>query len=370
MNEAAEEQTSLYMTKLENEQFEGYSLQILRKSDNSLIDISTLVGDITHTTSMIDNPGKLTFFVQKDPNGVINTIQNGDKIFFKKGGKNPVGIFCGYVFSVGFDATEVFKITAYDSIRYLKNEDNMLIKNMTVSQIFEKICVENQIPYRIVTPINYIPAAKIFSGKTLYSILKECIQKAEVDAWQNRQTSVKYIIRDNYGTLELISADSLLTNIIIGEQSLLCSYQYETSIDKGTYNRIKLVKKIDVEGKKKKGEKKQENTITYLQKDDEAIKRWGILQKVFQADEHLNEAQAKEYANNLLKAYCKETKTLTLSALGVMGMNAGIGFKLNIPSLGQQVNMYILEATHKYTNDFHTMDLTVNANDLELYFKD
>lgn len=359
MNEQAEEQTSQYMTKLENEQFEGYSLQILRKSDNSLIDISTLVGDITHTTSMIDNPGKLTFFVQKDPNGVISTIQNGDKIFFKKGGKTPVGIFCGYVFSVGFDATEVFKITAYDSIRYLKNEDNMLIKNMTVSQIFEKICVENQIPYRIVTPINYIPAAKIYTGKTLYSILKECIQKAEVDAWQNRQTSVKYIIRDNYGTLELISADNLLTNIIIGEQSLLCSYQYETSIDKGTYNSIKLVKK-----------RKDTNSITYLQKDDNSIKNWGILQKVFQADENMNEAQAKEYANNLLKAYCKETKTLSLSALGVMGMNAGIGFKLNIPSLGKQVNMYILEATHKYTNDFHTMDLTVNANDLELYFKD
>lgn len=359
MNEQAEEQTSQYMTKLENEQFEGYSLQILRKSDNSLIDISTLVGDITHTTSMIDNPGKLTFFVQKDPNGVISTIQNGDKIFFKKGGKTPVGIFCGYVFSVGFDATEVFKVTAYDSIRYLKNEDNMLIKNMTVSQIFEKICVENQIPYRIVTPINYIPAAKIYTGKTLYSILKECIQKAEVDAWQNRQTSIKYIIRDNYGTLELISANNLLTNIIIGEQSLLCSYQYETSIDKGTYNSIKLVKK-----------RKDTNSITYLQKDDNSIKNWGILQKVFQADENLNEAQAKEYANNLLKAYCKETKTLSLSALGVMGMNAGIGFKLNIPSLGQQVNMYILEATHKYTNDFHTMDLSVNANDLELYFKD
>ena len=359
MNEQAEEQTSLYMTKLENEQFEGYSLQILRKSDNSLIDISTLVGDITHTTSMIDNPGKLTFFVQKDPNGVISTIQNGDKIIFKKGGKTPVGIFCGYVFSVGFDATEVFKVTAYDSIRYLKNEDNMLIKNMTVSQIFEKICVENQIPYRIVTPINYIPAAKIYTGKTLYSILKECIQKAEVDAWQNRQTSVKYIIRDNYGTLELISADSLLTNIVIGEQSLLCSYQYETSIDKGTYNSIKLVKK-----------RKDTNSITYQQKDDNSIKNWGILQKVFQADENMNEAQAKEYANNLLKAYCKETKTLSLSALGVMGMNAGIGFKLNIPSLGQQVNMYILEATHKYTNDFHTMDLSVNANDLELYFKD
>ena len=359
MNEQAEEQTSLYMTKLENEQFEGYSLQILRKSDNSLIDISTLVGDITHTTSMIDNPGKLTFFVQKDPNGVISTIQNGDKIFFKKGGKTPVGIFCGYVFSVGFDATEVFKVTAYDSIRYLKNEDNMLIKNMILSQIFEKICVENQIPYRIVTPINYIPAAKIYTGKTLYSILKECIQKAEVDAWQNRQTSVKYIIRDNYGTLELISADSLLTNIVIGEQSLLCSYQYETSIDKGTYNSIKLVKK-----------RKDTNSITYQQKDDNSIKNWGILQKVFQADENMNEAQAKEYANNLLKAYCKETKTLSLSALGVMGMNAGIGFKLNIPSLGQQVNMYILEATHKYTNDFHTMDLSVNANDLELYFKD
>ena len=365
MNKEAEKQTSLYMTKVkEGNPTNGYVLQILhREADNStkLIDISELAGDIIHTTSMIDNPSKLTFFVQKDPNGIVQTISNGDKVYFKK---NGYGIFCGYVFTVGMDATEVFKITAYDAIRYLKNEDNMLIKNMTVSQIFKKICTETQLPYRIIDEIDFVPAAKIYSGKTYYSILKECLQKAEIDVWEKsgRKNSAKYIIRDNYGTLELLSAEKLITNIEIGQESLLCSYQFETSIDKGTYNSIKVVKKAN--------EKSGKKTVIYQQPDNNSIQKWGLLQKVFQADENLNEAQAKELAKNLLKAYCKETKTLSLSALGVMGMNAGISFKLNIPSLGQKLNMCILEATHKYTNDFHTMDLSVNANDLELYFKD
>lgn len=354
MNEA-EKQTTEFMTKIEGDNSKGYSLTILLKEDNSLIDISELVGDITHTTSLLDSPERLEFFIQKDPNKILNTVRNGDKVFFKK---NGIGIFCGYVFTVGFDANDVFKITAYSQTRYLKNETNLIVKNKTVSQIFEQICIENKIKnYAIKTPIDFVQPSKTFMGKTLYSILRDCLINAQIDAKKKGNTMI-YMIRDNYGVLELTSIDKFKTNVEIGLESLLCSFQFETSIDKGTYNSFKLTKKA-----------KEATLYTTQIPDSASIDKWGLLQKVVEVDENMNEAQVKEKAENLMRLYCRETKSLTLSAIGLLGFNAGVGFTLNIPQLGDKIDMYIVEASHRYSQDFHTMDLTVNANDLEIYFK-
>ena len=355
----AEKQIAEYLTKVDDSK--DYQLQILRKYDNSLIDISTLAGNIQHNTSMFDNPAKLTFYVQKDRAEILNTIQNGDMVIYKKDG---YGLFKGYVFTVGTDATQVFKITAYDQTRYLKNEETILLKGLTVSQIFERLCIRHQLKYKVVTPIDYIPPAKIYQNKTLYSIMRECLSLAENDS-AKKGTPVKYMIRDNFGVLELLSIETLKTNIVIGKESLLSSYKFETSIDKGTYTQIKVVKNTNKSAK----EQNTKNTQVYLMKDTPSQKQWGILQKVVEADENMNEAQTTQLAQNWLKATCRETKTLSLSALGLFGMNAGVGFRLQIPELNANLDMYILEATHNYQNKFHTMDLTVNANDIEVYFK-
>lgn len=355
----AEKETTQYLTKIDDAK--GYQFQILRKEDNALIDISELAGNIQHNTSMLDNPAKLTFYVQKDRNEVLNTIKNGDMVIFKKDG---YGLFKGYVFTVGMDATQVFKITAYDQTRYLKNEDTLLIKGMTVSQIFQEICNKYKLNGKIISPIDYIPPAKIYQNKTLYSILRECLTLAENDSAKNG-TPIKYMIRDNFGTLELLSVETLKTNVVIGKESLLSSYQFETSIDKGTYTQIKVVKQTNKSAK----EQNTKNTQVYLLKDTPSQQQWGILQKVVEADENMNESQAIQLAQNWLKLTCRETKSLNLSAIGLLGMNAGVGFKLEIPELNANLFMYILEATHTYQDKFHTMDLTVNANDLEVYFK-
>lgn len=356
--EQAQQETTQFLTKIEGDNSKGYSLLIQRKSDNSLIDISTLAGDIQHSTSLLDAPEKLTFFVQKDPNKILNTIHNGDKVFFKY---NGYGIFCGYVFNVGFDATNVFKITAYSQTRYLKNELYFKVDGKkTVSQIFKQICEENELyNCSIKTPVNFIPPKKLYHGQTAYSILSDILKKAQINAWQtNSNTATIYMIRDNYGVLELTSLDKFKTNLVIGTQSLLSSYQFETSIDKGTYNSFILIKK-----------QKEEKGLGVQQIDTPSIKRWGLLQKVLEIDENMTQAQVNEYAQNVMKAYCRETKSLSLSALGVLGLNAGVGFYLNIPELGNTISMYAVEATHRYSDKFHTMDLVVNANDLEIYFK-
>ena len=383
---SAEEQTIRYMQTVNGEYSKGYHLFVLQKNyidengkagQNRLVDLTNLAGDIQHTTSFIDNPAKLSFYIQKDVNNIVTSISNGDMVMFMKtipdkdGNLKTAGIFKGYVFTVGFDATKIFRVTAYDQTRYLKNEDNMIVKNMTIAQLFEKICVNFQLKYDIpnnVKALDYVLPAKIYQGKTLYSILKENIQKTEnyyASLGSGNKVSIKLMIRDNYGTLELVKVEDFMTNIVLGDESLLSSYKFETSIDKNTYTQIKVTKQTNVSN----NEQNTKNTQVYVQKDTNAQKQWGIIQKVVQADENMNNAQVKQLAENWLKLSCKETKSLNLSALGIIGFNAGVGFRLSIKDLGVALNMYILEASHKFTKDFHTMELTVNANDLEVYFK-
>ena len=119
-------------------------------------------------------------------------IANGSIISFIVNGK---GIFFGYVFTIGTDATETYKITAYDQMRYLKNEEVYVTQNLTSSQIFEKVCQDNQLRFQVKVPSGYIPSAYLHDKKTLYEIINRGRRLANI--YENKQ----YYITDEFGTL-------------------------------------------------------------------------------------------------------------------------------------------------------------------------
>lgn len=327
-------------------------------NEKKIFDISDLVSSLQYSTFLEGQPSKLTFTLQKDPSGKLS-IHNGSKIQFRRDGK---GIFLGYVFNMGTDATETYKIIAYDQMRYLKNEDTRLVANISVSNLFKKICDDFQLKNnKVVVPCDFICPKKVYEGQTLFSILNDQIQKANLDA-NKENTPAKdrkyYFIRDNFGTLEFTSISALKSNIMLGEASLLSSYQFEISIDKNTNNQIKLVQKY------KTGE--SENIKPYIVKDSGTQKVWGILQKVKSVDENMNKGQIEDLGKKYLKQMNRETRTLKLSALGVDGITSGVGIKVDIPHLrtnkdgkAEFIDMWVVSATHNYNKDMHTMELDV-----------
>ena len=50
-----------------------------------------------------------------------------------------------------------------------------------------------------------------------------------------------YIIRDNFGTVEHIALNSLITDLVIGDDSVATDFDYEGSID-DSFNYVKLTK--------------------------------------------------------------------------------------------------------------------------------
>lgn len=329
---------------------EVYITSFDKNNKAETFDISSLVDGIQTSTTFKGQAGKMTFTIQKDLNDILN-IYNGSIVQFIRDGK---GIFYGYVFSMGTDASETYKITAYDQMRYLKNQETIYLENKSVSDVFVMLCKKHQIPkFKVITPTKYIAPKKVYNHQTLFSILDDQMMRADI------AEKKQYFLRDNFGVLEFNELANCKTDIILGEKSLLSSYQFEISIDKDTYNQVKVMKP----------NKKTKKWETYIEKDSTTIKRWGFLQKVEMADEHQNEAQLKKLAQDLIKLHNRETRTLRLSALGVDEIVAGSGISVNIPKLRttttskdnkvEYLDMWVVGATHSYNKGMHTMDLEV-----------
>lgn len=318
----------------------NYKLILQNSNNGEVFDITELVGDITLTSElMTGQPEKLTFFIQEDPNKLLQ-ISEGSIVSFSV---NEKGIFFGYIFTIGTDATEIYKITAYSQMRYLKNEETVLTQNETSSKTFTNLCNKFELENEVITKSSFIPPEYNHDKKSLFTIIQEQIEKCNVG--ENKQ----YLIYDDFGTLKFNELSNMKTDFIIGDELLLLNYQYETSIDSETYNTIKITRDNEETGKRD----------VWIVQDSNNIKKWGKLQYLEQADKEQNDAQITELANNLLTLHNTPTRTMKLNCLGILGFIAGNGFVLKLERLGIYQYMWIKSITHKFTKDLHTMDMEV-----------
>lgn len=312
-----------------------------------LFDISEVISDISVTTSIEDNPGKCTFkVIRKDGlafwEGATVSIQiESDKIFK------------GFVFSKKRDQNvEIIEVTAYDQLRYLKFKDSKLFEGKTSSQIFTQICSEQVLKYKVVDASSYICAPKSHDAVELYNMVKTALDDTLVN------TGTWYIVRDNFGVLEHVNIMSLISPVVLGDGSGITDLNYETSIDKDTYNQIKLYRDNQKTGKR------EIFIVNDTVNGGGNLKRWGILQLYEKVDESLNIAQIEQRARGMLKLYNNTKRSLKLEGLGHNSIFAGAIFTCKIADLGDlSMNTYLLatECTHNYSNGEHTMSITAEV---------
>lgn len=326
------------------------SIELIAQNVNNgtIYDLSQSIKSISWQTALSGTPGKLE----------LNYIDNkdvylpyGSPISFKVDGE---GVFFGYVFKRSKSPDYKLPITAYDSLRYLKNKDTYsksTLENMTASERFAKICKDKELKYRVVDASDYKLPGALFDNKTLFDIIQDGIDNTLTykQKW--------YMIRDSFGTIEFKDIANMKTNLVIGDSSLLLDYDFTGSIDNDTYNQVKLVKESKETGKRE----------IYLVKDSATIKSWGLLQHYEKINDSLNDSQAKEMAENILKLKNRPTKTVKVTCLGDMRVHAGVGIILSIKELEEEdmpINAYYLvkDCTHKWTGTEHTMELELQVS--------
>ena len=98
--------------------------------------------------------------------------------------------------------------------------------------------------------------------------------------------------------------------------------------------------------------------------DSQNIASWGLLRLYQTVDGDLNTAQMASQAKTMLSYYNRRLRTLSVEALGVVGLRAGMMILMKIKDLGDiSLDQYVLleKVTHTFENDKHTMSFETMA---------
>lgn len=159
-------------------------------------------------------------------------------------------------------------------------------------------------------------------------------------------TKQLYVLFDDVGKLTLKNINSMKLNLLIDEETGE-NFNYESSIDEQTYNKIKLAFNNEKTGKRE----------LFIAQDGEKMNQWGVLQ-YFEEIQTQTGASAK--ADALLKLYDQKTRRLTVkNAFGDVRVRAGSALvvALNLGDIITNNFMVVEKVTHTFKDNQHRMEL-------------
>lgn len=300
-----------------------------------------VIGDVTWTTSRKSAPGQLDFTILKD-----STIkfEEGHVVKFAVGGTD---LFYGYVFEKSSGKDGLIKIRAYDQIRYLKNKDTYIYKNKTAAQFIRMIAADYGLRLGNIENTKFSIASRVEENSTLLDMIQNAL---DITLTNSR---IMYVLYDLAGKLTLTSLNNMRVGLLVDAETIE-DYDYSTSIDKETYNRVKLVHEDQETG----------NRSVYIAEDrNGTMKQWGTLQHFETVHDTVN---AQNKANALLKLYNAKTRNLTLkNQFGDLRIRAGSLpiVKLQLEDMSIDGYMLVEKCKHIFKQDEHFMDLTLKGGE-------
>ena len=300
---------------------------------------------IEWTTERKGTPGKLVFKVLKDD--VIDFTEgcpvrlkvDGDKIFF------------GFVFKQQRDREQIITVTAYDQLRYLKNKDTKVYEDKTASEFIAMIGADYNLNIGSLESTGYVIESRVEENTTLFDMIGNTLDLTLTN------TGDMFILYDDFGKLTLKHLSSMYVGepgayLMIDEETGE-NFDYTSSIDDQTYNKIKLTYDNEDTGFRE----------VYIAQDSSNMNRWGILQ-YFDTLSKGENGQAK--ADALLSLYNKKTRTLRITnALGDNRVRAGSMVVINLDLGDMKLKNWMLveKCKHTYKEGEHWMNLTLRGGE-------
>lgn len=311
---------------------------VIASKAGGMIEISGLVESCEWVTNRTGQPGKFTFTYLKDKDV---TFTEGDVVRFSVDGQVQ---FYGWVFTRSETRWGEVSVTCYDRLRYLKANASYTFYAQSAGDILRQIAGDLQLDVGTVEDTGYKLPSLVEQDQTCLDILQTAIEQTLLN------TGRVFVLYDDGQGLALQEAANMMSDVVIGDRSLLTDYTYTTDIDKQTYNSIKLVRPNEETGR----------ADVYVQEDSGTIGQWGLLQLYQKVDGDANEAQIKAQAAATLEYYNRVLKTLKISSLGVPGLHAGQMILVKADGMGDTgISQYVMleRVSHRWENGVHTMDL-------------
>lgn len=315
------------------------NIELLINHENTLYQPIVEEG-IQWTTERAGSPSILKFTVVKDD--VINFAE-GDAVRLKVDG---IGVFFGFVFTKKRTKEGYIDVTAYDQLRYFKNKDTYVYENKTASQVIQMIANDFNLNLGTIEATSFIIPSRVEQNTSLFDIVQNALDLE----LQNK--GELFCLYDDFGKLTLKNIASMKLDLLIDEGTAE-DFDYTSSIDSNTYNKIKLIYDNDEAGSRE----------VYIAKDSSKINQWGILQ-YYETLQKGENGQVK--ADALLKLYNKKTRNLKVdNCLGDLRCRAGSMpiVQLNLGDLVTSNYLIVEKATHTFKNDQHLMSLHLRGGE-------
>lgn len=300
---------------------------------------------IEWSTERRSTPGKLVFKVLKDDilnfseGSPVRLCVDGDKVFF------------GFVFKQQRTKDQIITVTAYDQLRYLKNKDTKVYENKTASQFVRMLGDDFQLNIGILEDTGYTIPSRVEENCPLFEMIENALDLTLSN------TGELFVLYDDFGKLTLKALSSMYVGVpgayLMIDEETGENFDYTSSIDDQTYNKIKLTYDNEDTGYRE----------VYIAQDSSNINRWGILQ-YFDTLQKGENGQAK--ADALLSLYNKKTRNLKITnAIGDNRVRAGSMVVINLDLGDIKVKNFMLveKCTHTYKQGEHWMDLTVRGGE-------
>lgn len=295
-------------------------------------------GSITWETQRKGQPGKCSFTVISD--GKLK-IEEGNAVRLDVNGKPT---FFGFIFERSWSSDGKVKITAYDQLRYLKNKDSYVYENKTAGEVIQMIAGDFNLQVGLLEDTGYKIPARNEPDTTLFDIILNALDFTMMG------TGKMFVLYDDVGKLTLRNVENMKLNVMIDDETAQ-DYDFTISIDKNTYNQIKLYRDND-------DTKKRD---VFMTKHTENINKWGVLQMSESLDKGVD---GQKIAETYLSLYNRPSKSLSIKeAFGDIKVRAGclIPVFLDVKDMNLKNYLLVEAVTHKVDEGIHTMDLTLRG---------
>lgn len=297
-----------------------------------------VLNEVKVTWERSGTPGKLTFTYWDDGNCPIT---EGDSVSFKYKSTN---VFFGYIFKMSRSETNEVSVTVYDQLRYFKNKFTYVFKDKSATEILQAVAADYGVNVGSAEDTGYKIKSLIEENISAFDIVLDALDETLAN------TGNLFIMYDNFGSIELKSLDNMTLDLLLDEDTIQ-GYDYSTSIDDETYNKIVLYY-VDEE---------TNDRVPFVAENSSHVDQWGLLQ-YFEEVKVASQGQSK--ADALLSLYDQRTKSLSIKgAFGDTRVRGGSLILAKFKIGTTQIENYLLveKVEHTFKNDLYTMDITVNG---------
>ena len=300
---------------------------------------------IEWTTQRAGTPGKLTFKVLKDD---ILDFTEGSAVRLKVNGDE---VFYGFVFTKSRQKDQIITVTAYDQLRYLQNKDTKVYEGKTATQFIQMLAADYRLNVGDMEDTGYVIASRVEENSSLFDMIGNALDLTLTN------TGNMFVLFDSFGKLTLKSLGKMRVgdgdNYLMIDEETGENFNYKSSIDSQTYNKVKLTYDNEETGTRE----------VYIAQSGKNMNKWGVLQ-YFDTLQKGENGQAK--ADALLKLYNKKTRNLKITnAFGDNRVRAGSLIVVNLALGDMSVKNFMLveKCIHTYKESEHWMTLTLRGGE-------